>query len=139
MSRSWMGNIKKAKSSVTAPYGLSDDARLFCFRCRSGLWRKSTMSKIQSLNKCFYFNNNARKENLQRLSLRLCFFIPPVYACDLSNAREISVGQLKFMNVSFISNVPVALFVRLFTCPSERPEYPRPLKAVAWEDRSSHG
>ena len=38
-------------------------------------------------------------ELLQGLSLRLCFFIPPVYACDLPNAREMSVGSSKFMNI----------------------------------------
>ena len=42
--------------------------------------------------------------HLQGLSLRLCLFIPPVYACNLSNAREISVGLLK-LNILWSSRI----------------------------------
>ena len=48
--------------------------------------------------------------------------------------------HLKFQQVSWNSwafRDPVGFFVRLFKRLSKRPEYHRPLKTVAWEDRSS--
>ena len=59
MIRSWTGNIKEAKSSAMAPYGLSDDARMLSFRRRSGpLANTYNVKSTVTLNKCSSFNNN---------------------------------------------------------------------------------
>ena len=65
MSRSWTGNVKEAKCFVTAPNGLSDNARMLDFRRRnSRLAKICEVKNTVTLNKCSYFNNNACTVNI---------------------------------------------------------------------------
>ena len=72
---------------------------------------------------------------IRGLSHRL-LFIALAHACNLPNGREISLLWLKFMNIFRLNLI---FLVRLLTRPSQGPEYHRSLKAVAWDDGSSHG
>ena len=76
-------------------------------------------------------------DELQDFSLRMHRFISitSVYVYIQLVQRMLNFIILNEIDIFILTRFFVSLFIRL----SERPEYHRPLKAVAWEDGSSHG